>query len=593
MDAVGGNERLEQVAFAAGPEPDREQVTVIRAVSALTGTGIHLDGAARRIISAAVLDRAENRLHVIGARDGSGVQLDVRAARSEIGPDVQGALGALLSRCGIVGFDRKHLDAHVEVTAPLLVQVGERVGIVPSITASSREGERSVGVGDHGRDHLVVDVQQGERLGRFGRSVGGRSSAGVEAEVVDAPVPAVGAGVGEAEAHFGLVVGAAHTEELVALGLDAVVIDAALDERGQAGGDRSTDEGTVSAADDSSSVVGVVGHVAVFLVEGGFGVQGSVLCFDEVGFIDEISQRQPLGSAIDGIFHARDAVLVLLPEALEGHLHVGATREVVIGRRDVHHLAAADRISRGAEEETALGQRFIQDLPVHHVGRVDHVHPLVVRPPVSGVFGIVVGDEAAVEPRGIHSGPIGIRRRAEVAEVELGVGDFDVGLAGPTGGHLSFGNRIEVLEHQRRGQFDVAVVGHLERIGDVEGLGRDTGVREGQHIDVRRGGGQQHRVGEGHRGLLGGAGHRGRRGFAVQRQADRRERDAVGQFGPVRGVRRHSGGVGGRARGGHACPTDDRDGHGDGLTGEDRVSVVLQQVGAVFSDGGQALLQGD
>ena len=489
LDAVGGNEGPEQIALAAGSEPDREQVTVIRAVSTFGGTGIHLDGAARRIISTAVLDGAENRLHVIGTRDGTGVQLNVRAARGQIGSDVQGALGALLSRCSIVGFDRQHLDAHVEVTAPQLVQVGEGVGIVPSITASSREGERSVGVGDHGRDHLVVDVQQGERLGRFGRSVGGRSSAGVEAEVVDAPVPAVGAGVGEAEAHFGLVVGAAHTEELVALGLDAVVIDAALDERGQAGGDRNTDEGTVSAADDSSSVVGVVGQVAMFLVEGGLGVQGSVLRFDQVRFIHEVHQGQPLGSPIDGIFHGSDTVLVLLPETLEGHLHVGATREVVIGRRNVHHLAAADRISRGAEEETTLGQRFIQDLSVHHVGRVDHVHPLVVRPPVSGVFGIVVGDEAAVEPRGIHAGPIGIRRGAEVAEVELGVGDLDVRLARPTGGHLSLGNRIEVLEHQRRGQFDVAVVGHLKRIGEVEGLGRDSGVREGQHIDVRRGGG--------------------------------------------------------------------------------------------------------
>ena len=253
----------------------------------------------------------------------------------------------------------------------------------------------------------------------------------------------------------------------------------------------------------------------MFLVEGRLGIHRSAFRFDEICFIDEVSQRQPLGAAIDGIFHGSDTVLVLFPETLEGHLHVGATREVVIGRRDVHHLAAADRISRGAEEETTLGQRFIQDLSVHHVGRVDHVYPLVVRPPVSGVFGIVVGDEAAVEPRGIYGGPIGIRRGAEVSEVELGVGDLDVGLARPTGGYLSLGNRIEVLEHQGRGQFDVPVVGHLERIGDVEGLGRDTGVREGQHIDVRRGGGQQHRVGEAHRGLLGGAGYRGCRGFAV------------------------------------------------------------------------------
>ena len=290
LDAVGGNEGPEQIALAAGSEPEGEQVAVIRAVSAFVGATIHLNGTARRIIGTAVLDGAENCLYVVGTRDGTGVQLNVRAARGQIGSDVQGALGALLSRCSIVGFDRQYLDAHVEVTAPQLVQVGEGVGIVPSITASSREGERSVGVGDHGRDHLVVDVQQGERLGRFGRSVGGRSSAGVEAEVVDAPVPAVGAGVGEAEAHFGLVVGAAHTEELVALGLDAVVIDAALDEWGQAGGDRNTDEGTVSAADDSSSVVGVVGHVAVFLVEGRLGVHRSAFRFDQVCFIDEVSQ---------------------------------------------------------------------------------------------------------------------------------------------------------------------------------------------------------------------------------------------------------------------------------------------------------------
>ena len=97
LDAVGGHEGSEQIALAAGSEPDREQVTVIRAVSALGGTGIHLDGAVRRIVGTAVLDRAENCLHVIGSSDGTGVQLDVRAARGEIGPDVQGALGVLLS----------------------------------------------------------------------------------------------------------------------------------------------------------------------------------------------------------------------------------------------------------------------------------------------------------------------------------------------------------------------------------------------------------------------------------------------------------------------------------------------------------------
>ena len=141
LDAVGGNEGPEQIALAAGSEPEGEQVAVIRAVSTLVGATIHLNGTARRIISAAVLDGAENRLHVVGTSDGTGVQLNVRAARGQIGSDMQGTLGALLRRCGIVGFDRQHLDAHVEVTAPLLMQVGEGIGIVPSITASSREGE--------------------------------------------------------------------------------------------------------------------------------------------------------------------------------------------------------------------------------------------------------------------------------------------------------------------------------------------------------------------------------------------------------------------------------------------------------------------
>ena len=259
----------------------------------------------------------------------------------------------------------------------------------------------------------------------------------------------------------------------------------------------------------------------------------------------------------------------------------------------MHHLAAAASVARGAEDESALSEWSIQDLPIHHVRCVGHVHPqVVVGFALRGIW-IAVGEKSPVEAGRIHGCPLCERRGVEVTEVDFRGVDLDVGLARPTGWQLTFRNRIEVLEHQRRGQFDVPVVGHLKRIGDVEGLGRDAGVREGQHIDVRRGGSQQHCVGEAYRGLLGGAGHDGCHSFAVQRQSDRCQCDSVGQFGPVRGVRRHFGCLGNRARGDHARPTDGRHGHRDGLTGEDRVSVVLQQVGAVLAGGGEAVLEGD
>ena len=198
---------------------------------------------------------------------------------------------------------------------------------------------------------LADDDRRCTRLGRELRR--GHLGDGIEAHVVDAEVPTAGAGLGKAQADLGLVVSLGQAEELDALGLDRVVIDAGLDERREAGplGFGHADEGTVVLALGlAGDRILIGGRVAVGVRQGSDRIHIAVGVLFDVGAIDHVHDRQPSRTLVDGVLHRADAVLILLVNAVKRQEDVLLAGQVDVRREGILNLVATADIGLGVQE---------------------------------------------------------------------------------------------------------------------------------------------------------------------------------------------------------------------------------------------------
>ena len=288
--------------------------------------------------------------------------------------------------------------------------------------------------GHRGEGHRASDVD----LLRDGlrRQDGGIDA--VEADVVERPIPAAGAGLEETEADRGPAVARGNTEDFDAFGLEGVVVDAAADVGGLNRGERSKNE---------RAVVGGVGRSAVDRVHGGGHIDdavGALHIGDAVLVVQEVGQREPVRALVDGVFHRAEAVLVLFVGAEEPEEDVRPASEVVVGRIGDLDLGTAAVVGLAVE-------RVAMDEPVQQ-GAVQDDRVPVEAAGVQRVEAVAAYD---------HEVLVGIR--CEVVQIKSrGQRGGEVG-QGPAGGNGAFSGGFKILEVDRSGQGDGLVLANGER----------------------------------------------------------------------------------------------------------------------------------
>ena len=302
--------------------------------------------------------------------------------------------------------------------------------------------------GDEGR---LATCDQAQTHRRGGEDRLGDGVDGVEADVIDAEVPAAGAGLGETEADGGLIVGLGQAEEFHTLGLHRVVVDASLDEGSNVlplvGG--HADEGTIGLADSlTGDRVLIGGGVAVGGNHRRVTIHVASGVLHDVGAVEHVQDRQPGRTLVDGVLHRADAVLVLLVDVVEREVDVGLAGQVDVGREGVLNLAAAAVVGLGVQE-FAVDQRLdglAVDELLGDVQTATHV-PL-------GRFNAGLGNDHPVE--------VGVAIRVIVVHGAVGAGG--IVFEGPTGRDRAFGGGFEGLQPDGGREGDVAGGGGSEGI---------------------------------------------------------------------------------------------------------------------------------
>ncbi len=348
-DRVGLQEQLLKPGFCVEPvDPGTVFITDPVATAGNEGDSLGIEGASP------TADRPGGGLREDGGIGVGGVETREGKSLGSVGEQRGGHVrecDLVLShrRRAVVGRDREveHLEARTKIgrtIAEAAIRQANEASRNPTVGIHQR-----VGVDHHGREptegvltaipglvegvggqstdaHQALVDESAEQGGRVGRTQR------VHPEVIHAPVPAVGAGVGEAQADAGLIVGLRQPVEFLALRFDRVVVDPGLDERRQCLRDGRGNEGAIGASDRVAVLIDIGGDVAAFRCEGRHRIDGTRLGADDVRTVQVVGDRHPGDAAVDRVFQGTDAVLVLFVEALEADVDVGATGEVEVRR---------------------------------------------------------------------------------------------------------------------------------------------------------------------------------------------------------------------------------------------------------------------
>ena len=302
-----------------------------------------------------------------------------------------------------------------------------------------------------GNEGRLAASDQVEAHRRDGEDRLGDGVNGVEAHVVDAEVPAAGSGLGETETNGALIVGLRQAEQLHALGLHRVVVDASLDEGSDVlplvGG--HTDEGTIGLTTSlTRDRVLIGGGVAVRGDHRRVTVHIAIGVLHDVGAVEHVQNWQPGRTLVDGVFHRADVVLVLFVDVIEREVDIGLAGQVDVRREGILNLATATVVGLSVKE-FAVDQR-LDGLAVDELlGDVQAAR----RVPL-GRFDAGLGNDHPVE--------VGVAVRIII--IHGAIGSSGVVLEGPTGRDCAFGGALKVLQPDGGRQGDVAGGGGGEGI---------------------------------------------------------------------------------------------------------------------------------